>query len=279
MQVADSEQVVEGPIGRVAFRTYGERTVRPPVVLLHGWFQAGDCWRAQIAALAEQYYVVIIDLPGHGQSTGPSSPEQGASPQLWPLSVHAVLEALGLDETPVVLAGWSFGGCVVNLYVEKYGLRSIKGIVTFGTSLAPWEGVLDPATAADIFTMIDPTQDAARRLSCFQEFLHNLTYNLPPDYETYGYNALALCKWWGVGLGGAEQIMHAGSDRQVREANLPVLIVQGKNDELMPAHTALSLHQALPSSQLLLLDACGHSAFLEKPDEVNAALLDFLASL
>ncbi len=275
------EETCQGPKGiPLAFHTYGNRTNAPAVILVHGWMQAEQCWRKQLLTLSQQHYVVTLDLPGHGYS-GAVTPNQ-VSPDLWAHSVRAVLEALRLHDRPVVLVGWSFGGAVINLYMQRYGIEQVAGIVTFGTTIAAITiQDLGGPPVVEAMKMNDDQYDPAVRLAAFYQFQQLLTWNPPsPDeyYETLGYNRMALDNLWHVNISAVMQAFGTGVAQKVYQAGIPLLIVQGKHDAITPLEVAFALQKKVPHAELLVLE-CGHSAFLEEPEMVNAALLHFLGSL
>jgi pimeloyl-ACP methyl ester carboxylesterase len=106
-----------------------------PLVLVHGWSGDRGDWRAQFDALAIERPVVMLDLPGHGETPlGDRRPDVPALAG----AVIEVIDHLGLDE--VVLAGHSMGGWVVLTAADRLG-RRVRGLVgadTFKTiGIAP----------------------------------------------------------------------------------------------------------------------------------------------
>jgi pimeloyl-ACP methyl ester carboxylesterase len=78
----------------------------PAVVLVHGAWQGAWCWERAITALAAVgIRALAIDLPGHGNDPGPMSDLHGDAAR-----VGAVLDSL---DSPVILAGHSYGGAVI----------------------------------------------------------------------------------------------------------------------------------------------------------------------
>ena len=59
--------------------------------------------------------------------------------------------------------------------------------------------------------------------------------------------------------------------------NIPTRIVWGREDRLVPLECGELYRQAIPESDLVIIDNCGHSPQVEKPDEFVKAALDFLA--
>jgi pimeloyl-ACP methyl ester carboxylesterase len=100
---------------------------RPALVFVHGWSCDRSHWRHQVAAFADRYQVVTIDLAGHGESGGGRAewtmPAFGAD-------VAAVVDRLGLDD--VVLVGQSMGGDVIVEAALLLGDR-VRGLVWVDT--------------------------------------------------------------------------------------------------------------------------------------------------
>jgi proline iminopeptidase len=61
---------------------------------------------------------------------------------------------------------------------------------------------------------------------------------------------------------------------KLRRAKIPALIIHG-GDDFVPLHCATHLAEALSGSRLVVLSGCGHFSYLERPDEVLAAILHF----
>ena len=59
--------------------------------------------------------------------------------------------------------------------------------------------------------------------------------------------------------------------------NIPTSIVWGREDQIVPAECAQLYHQAIPGSDLVLIDNCGHVPQVEKPDEFVKTALEFMA--
>ncbi|MBI9074926.1 MAG: 2-succinyl-6-hydroxy-2,4-cyclohexadiene-1-carboxylate synthase [Desulfatibacillum sp.] len=92
-------------------QTYGD-PANPPLVLLHGFMGRGESFSPVIPMLGERYFVVTVDLPGHGRSLF-SSMSKSQQPQNLPQAASMVLQSLdvlGMDS--FYLYGYSMGGRV-----------------------------------------------------------------------------------------------------------------------------------------------------------------------
>ncbi|MFE9652582.1 alpha/beta fold hydrolase [Micromonospora sp. NPDC006431] len=100
---------------------------RPPIVLVHGTRFARGQWQPQLAALAAEFPVAAIDLPGHGR--------RSAEPWDLDRAADVVAEAVrDLDAGPA-LVGHSLGG-YVSLHVARRHPDLLAGLVLMGASVA-----------------------------------------------------------------------------------------------------------------------------------------------
>lgn len=100
------------------------------VIFVHGWTCDSTSWQYQVPAISQRYRVITLDLPGHGKS---GSPKNGQfSMELFARAVEAVRSEAGIDKA--VLAGHSMGTPVVRQYALMYpervaGLVLVDGLV------------------------------------------------------------------------------------------------------------------------------------------------------
>src|SRR5271165_903377 len=105
----------------------------PRVVLLHGLGSCLQDWQPQIAALADRYTVIAIDLRGHGESGKPPGPY---SMEMLAADVRQVLEKL--ETGPVHVVGLSLGGMVAfQLAADAPELVRTLVIVNSGPEVVP----------------------------------------------------------------------------------------------------------------------------------------------
>jgi non-heme chloroperoxidase len=100
------------------------------IVFIPGWTMPAWIWQPQIAAFAQRYHVVAFDPRGQGES---DAPEWGYEPGR---RSQDIAELIGnLEQTPVVLVGWSLGVLDTLAYVRAHGDRDVAGLVLVDNSV------------------------------------------------------------------------------------------------------------------------------------------------
>lgn len=241
--------------------------------LLHGVGARADRWRGNIDALAAAgHHVCAIDLPGHGfASKGPRLDHSAAG---YARFLGGVVERLGVEAAS--LAGTSLGGLVCATYALEHAaaVRSLTLVGSLG--LTP----LGAEARATIATAIRDTTRAGveRKL---QLLLHDPTLIddewIDEELRVNGSDEArasfdALARYFAEHID-ADVVLPglagAAFDR-------PVLVVWGEDDRIVPVSVGVAACTAL-SAELVRIPRAGHAPYLERADDFNAALVDFLA--
>ena len=120
--------VVDGM--RVHYKSLGKGS--QALVLVHGWACDLSFWRFQAGPLAAHHRVLLIDLPGHGQS---DAPEIAYTPALSARAVDAMLLDAGV--TRAVLVGHSNGAPVIRTFARLFPAKT-AGLVVVDGNLRPF---------------------------------------------------------------------------------------------------------------------------------------------
>ena len=261
--------------------TYLEAGSGPVLLLIHG--MAGTCenWRAVIEPLARRHTVIAPDLPGHG-----SSAPGGGDYSLGALAagLRDLLVALGHDRATLV--GHSLGGGIAMQFAYQFPEATERLVLVCSGGLGPEVSPVLRAAAlpgADLFiaATAGPGRAAgsalARGLSAV-----GLRPNADLAEVARGYASLAdrdrraafLATLRGV-VGTEGQRVHAG-DRLYLAEGVPVLIIWGRADRMIPVSHGEHAHQAIPGSRLEIFDEAGHMPQLETPARFVAVLERFL---
>lgn len=280
---ADREATVEG-LG-IFYRELGEG---PPVVLLHGWPQTGECWREVASALARRHRVLVPDLPGYGRSDAPSAFDAATLAR----SIVAFADAVGAPRFAV--AGHDWGGsitfrlathhadaidrfAVINAPFRKLDLRRGWHFLLFNVPVLPevvW------ALAGDRW--IDTVH---RRASAHPERFDDEV--LAPYREAFRSperRRSSLAYYRTVTRQTLARMVRArlpgGANAprpEPRRIESPAMIVWGMRDPALPVQILQGISHDIPHARIERLEDCGHFVPDECPAALAALLMDFLA--
>ena len=234
------------------------------VILVHGYTCDGTTWTEQVPALAKQFRVITIDLPGHGKS---ESPKDGKfSMDLFARAIEAVREEVKLDRP--VLAGHSMGTPVVLRHAHLYP-ANITALV-FVDGLMPLPPAQASASANLGAAMGGPTGRATREAMVRRFFVPGT----PPEVQTKVLNMmLSAPETTAVGA------MNATREPAGQTTDIPMVPVLGIYAGPSGIASEQAVHAAFPSVEYKSIPGTGHFLMLEKPEEFNRILLSFLTSL
>ncbi|MFC6355880.1 alpha/beta fold hydrolase [Luethyella okanaganae] len=262
---------------------YEDHGTGQPVVLIHGYPLDGHSWERQTKALLEAgYRVVVYDRRGFGRS---SKTTVGYDYDTFAADLHAVLTTLELSD--VVLVGFSMGTGELARYVGRYGPERVARLA-FLASLEPFLLKTDDNPSGvprEVFDGIAAAA-AADRFAWFTDFFQNF-YNLADTLGTR-ISEEAVRNSWNVAAGSAPVAAYAvvptwitdfrTDVEAVRASGVPSLILHGTSDNILPVDaTARPFHALLPDAVYVEVEGAPHGLLWTHAEEVNAALLDFLA--
>lgn len=263
----------------------------PPVLFVHGLGSAGYLeWRFNLPVIARSHSVFAPDLPGFGRS---EQPVDGYGIPLFTRVVEAYIRERALRP---VLVGSSMGGRValeVALrcpdVVQKLVLVNALGVVRPNVQL--------------FYPLLLLPRVGEGMLGLMRETLHRLPpaairryarryLRVPGDVErlldesyltamremhaTEGYPRAYLSTVRALARRESYQsdLLLAG----LRASGLPVMLVWGEGDRLLPLARAREAHRQLPGARLEVIEGAGHAPQSEQPDQLNRVLEDFLAN-
>ncbi len=248
LPVTAEEGYVEHDGARIWHASYG---AGPPVILLHGGLGHSGNWGYQVPTLVRAgYRVVLIDSRGHGRSTRDSRP---FSYELMASDVLAVMDVLRLEGAAVV--GWSDGACVA-LILGRNAPARVLGVFFFGCNM-------DPSGPKEFeFTPI-LGRCMGRHVKDYA-----LLSATPDQFEAFSE---------AVGLMQRTQPNYSADD--LAEVRVPVAVVQSEHDEFIKGEHAEYLAQSIPGAALTILPGVSHFAPLQRPEQFDRVLLDFLGNI
>jgi pimeloyl-ACP methyl ester carboxylesterase len=253
----------------------------PVLLLIHG--MAGTCenWRGVAEPLAQRHTVIAPDLPGHGVSAGgPGDYSLGSLAT----GLRDLLLSLGHERATLV--GHSLGGGIAMQFAYQFPELVERLVLVSSGGLGPEVSPVLRAAAlpgADIF--IGATASVGQRVGgAIGRGLGAVGMKPGPDVAEVarGYASLAEPQRRKAFLAtlrsvvGTEGQRVSASDRLYLAESIPVLIVWGARDPIIPVRHGEDAHRMLSGSRLEIFEGAGHLPQLEQPGHFIAVLERFL---
>jgi pimeloyl-ACP methyl ester carboxylesterase len=250
-----------------------------PVLFLHGLGGNWTAWLENLHPVARSRRVVAVDLPGFGRSR-PSS--DGISIPGYARTIERFCDAVGLERFIVV--GSSLGGWVAAELALRMPERIQGMVLVDAAGIVPtWlertkavnmmRGAALGAPHAPRFRRTIAARPRLRDMALKYTVAEparlapDLVFMALPEAPDPGFvPAFAACR----------RSWSEGWCDQLTEIGCPVLIVWGERDQLLPVRHAREWARRLRGSRLKVIKGAGHLPMLERPEEFNAELLDFL---
>jgi len=251
-----------------------------PLVLLHGRGNAAALFAPILRQLAERRRVLALDMPGWGLSDKP--PFTGHTPEdalrYWMDGVLAFLDSQGLAQTDIL--GHSLGGMtalgIALDHPERIGRLALVDPAGLGRRIqldVRLYFALGPEKLhrrfGKRFTRFVMRQGQAMAELVEFEFAHALLTQ--EAVITSGARAFSRI----VDLGG----VHLDFVDRLSELEMPVLMLWGDRDQVIPYENGLAAMRLLRDGTLVALSRCGHSPYAERPDDFASVLLAWLDNL
>jgi pimeloyl-ACP methyl ester carboxylesterase len=254
----------------------------PVLLLVHGMAGSSENWREVIEPLAQRHTVVAPDLPGHGVSTaGPGDYSLGNLAA----SLRDLLLVRGHERVTVV--GHSLGGGVAMQFAYQFPEMVERLVLVSSGGLGPEVSLVLRAAAlpgADLF--IAATAGLGQRAGgAIGRRLEaaGITPSADVAEVARGYASLAEPQRRKAFLAtlrsvvGAKGQRVAAVDRLYLAEAVPVQIVWGARDRIIPVSHGEEAHNAIPGSRLEIFEDAGHLPQVEQPGRFVALLERFVA--
>lgn len=262
----------------VHLRDTGPRDA-PALVLVHGSNASLQTWEPWADRLGKTYRIIRMDLPGHGL-TG-ASPTRDYSAAAYVGVVERVRAKLGVDD--IVLAGNSMGGGVAWHYALAHP-GHVRALVLIDSVGQPEPGN-GKAPLAFRIARVPVLRNVAAQITPRSMIADSLP-------GVFGNPKLAdaamVDRYWELLRypGNREATLDRfarpsdrATDAQLASLKLPVLILWGEKDQLIPVSSGQWLHARIPGSRLIVYPGVGHLPMEEHPDQSAADLKAFVDAL
>jgi pimeloyl-ACP methyl ester carboxylesterase len=260
---------------QVAYRLAGSG---PAIILIHGITSSSANWAGVAPALARRHTVLAPDLFGHG---GSAKPRGDYSMGAFASGVRDLMMALGIDRATVV--GHSLGGGVAMQFAYQFPERAERlALVASGGLGREVHGLLRAAVLPGS-ELVLPLLAGRKVLSAGRsvgQALDRIGLRLGTDALEFarGHASLgdresraAFVQTLRASIDPAGQRVR-GTDRLYLATQLPLLIVWGKTDRIIPLRHGQRAHELVPGSRFEVFEHAGHFVHLDEPDRFVALL-------
>jgi 3-oxoadipate enol-lactonase len=252
---------------------YDEAGRGAPVVLLHSFPFDRSMWREQVRALSETCRVVVPDLRGQGE-TPLGETEGAATMEEMAADVAALLDELNVGRA--VVGGLSMGGYVALAFYRAFPERVVALVLA------------DTRAGADTEDARRTREETARR--ALAEGMGPIVDTMIPKLlsvegrrrpETVARVREMMLAASPKGAAAALRGMALRRDQTdlLEGVEVPTLIVVGCEDAVTPPAEAEAMLGKIKGSRLCVIEGAGHLSNVERPEEFNRALVEFLRRL
>ena len=247
-----------------------------PLLLVMGFAMNATSWGLQIPAFSERYRVIAFDNRGVGRTAQPEGPY--SVPQM-AADAAGLLDHLSIESAHVV--GVSMGGMIAQEFALRYPAR-VRGLVLActtpgGPHSAGYQQMMEQSAEGmaltDLSAMMTPDgiKEGMDRLFTAEFQAHPSAAAIQMGVAGMMYPQTL------TGMKGqlAAVRAHDTYDR-LSKISAPTLVIAGDADTFVDAANSPILASRIPGAKLVMLPGQKHGFTAEKPDETNAAILDFL---
>lgn len=267
----------------IFYKDWGPKEAQP-IVFHHGWPLSADDWDNQMLFfLAEGYRVIAIDRRGHGRSDQVS---EGHDMDHYAADASAVVESLDLRNA--VHVGHSTGGGQVARYVAQYGQpqgRVAKAVLV--SAVPPLMVKTDSNPGGTPIEVFDGFRKAlaANRAQFYLDVASGPFYGFNRDGADVSQGTIQ--NWWRQGMIGSAKAHYEGikafsetdQTEDLKTITVPVLVLQGDDDQVVPyKNAALLQDKLLANSVLKIYPGFPHGMHTTHADTINADILAFIRS-
>ncbi|MBA2340759.1 MAG: alpha/beta hydrolase [Pyrinomonadaceae bacterium] len=244
---------------RVHYEDFGKGN--EALVFVHGWTCSADFWQMQVPAFSNRMRVIAIDLPGHGAS---DKPKIAYTQDLFARSIESVLRDAGVKRATLV--GHSMGTPVVRQFYRLYPKRTralvfVDGSLRLIAPRAAMENFFAPLKGVQYETAMSRMVDAL------------LGARMPSELRAEARAAM---------LATPQHVVVSAGESMLNEAiykpdriNVPVLAIFARSPA-WPRDNEAFYRSLAPNLDYRMWDGVGHFLMMEKPQEFNEALMEFL---
>jgi pimeloyl-ACP methyl ester carboxylesterase len=263
------DRYIQSCLGGLHVRMGGEG---PAILFWPSLLMTGSMWADQAEYFADQHTVIVVDPPGHGDSQALHRMfrfEDCAH------AIEQILDTLGIERTHVVGNSWGgmIGGTFAALYPHRVGASVLMNATA---SRANARQTVEFRLLTEIVRILGRFREPLTTRAVKAFVGPTIMRERPQVEQTIRAQLRELnvdSVYWAV-----NSVVPARPDQRelLGRITTPVLVVAGREDPTFPVAETQLMAEAIPGAEFVIMENTGHLAALERPDEVNALIDEFL---
>ncbi|MBI5560408.1 MAG: alpha/beta fold hydrolase [Deltaproteobacteria bacterium] len=242
----------------------------PKKIFLHGWATDRRVWKEELRIFKGS---LAVNLPGHGNK------RQWNVPTLYP-ALECLMDSVK-GEGDIIGIGWSLGAEVLIAAAKKIRMRALV-LVGATPSFVEREGFAWGKKKTLVKRMLmDMRKSPEETLKRF--YALNFTGDELKKKRAKDFLKLYEKPMGGLDLEGIitalSSLMTTDLRRELREVNLPTLIIHGAKDEVVPVGAAEYLKENIKGAQIKIFKEAGHAPFVSEKEEFDRTVERFIAGI
>jgi pimeloyl-ACP methyl ester carboxylesterase len=253
---------------RLYYESHGEGE---PLVLIPGFGTGLWIWYRQLPAFARSFRTIVFDPRGVSRSEQRDEP---VTIRLIADDVAALLDALGIERAHIL--GASFGGFVAQEFALAHP-EKVRSLILCCTSFGgPRHCPPSPETLQAIASTKGLNTEARVRenllIAFSPEFVSEQPEEITRVIKLRGANFVPEHAY----LHQLQAAMAFNTEARVAQINAPTLVLTGDADVIVPSDNSRNLAALIPGARLKVVAGGSHTFFIEKAEEFNRAVIDFI---
>jgi pimeloyl-ACP methyl ester carboxylesterase len=252
----------------------------PPIFMIHGWGSQRGVWKQTIPALRDKYYCIALDLLGFGGSDKPSEKDNmDFSIQAQGKRILQIADLLNLPRFSLI--GHSMGGqislCIASMLAPERveNLVSVGGVVTGEVSAHLEKVNFRLASLGRRWPFLYGLGRSWINFRPYVNWVFKTWFYEPKNirFEAWESDRLfAINPASAIAMDESAKAIHTDMSKYLHKIKAPTLLIHGVQDAAVPVDQAHLAKTAIPQSDLVLIDKCGHFPMYERPRNYLKAL-------
>ncbi|MCF0052448.1 alpha/beta hydrolase [Dyadobacter sp. LJ53] len=284
---------IQRPDGSIINIEQGGVKGKQTIVFIHGWNSNSMQWYYQKKYFAGNYHLVLMDHPGLGRSK--RADNKDFSLKKLAADLDAVIDKSGAKDP--ILWGHSMGGMTILTFckIYKHKLPTIKGIILEHTTFT------NPTRTSILSKLLTTIQNPVLKPICWLMVALSPLLWISRWMSYFNGNMLIMTRFLtfaGTQTGkqldfasrlaamappavtgrGVLAMFEYDATDTLAQIQTPTLVIGANKDRLTKPEASIKMNQSIPGSQLLILQPAGHMGLVERHQEVNEAVSQFISS-